>query len=80
MNSAPTMRAKKPHPKTLVDIFYAVLERDSAKVMLYQQPDGWHPISALDLYKKVVGTARALRNWGIERGDRVAGVRHQPAA
>jgi len=72
MNSAPTMRAKKPHPKTLVDIFYAVLERDSEKVMLYQQPDGWHPISALDLYKKVVGTARALRNWGIERGDRVA--------
>jgi len=73
MNSAPTTRhPKKPHPKTLVDIFYAVLERDSPRVMLYKNESGWHPISAKQLYKRVVGTAKTLKSWGVERGDRVA--------
>lgn len=73
MNPAPQIRhPKKPHPKTLVDIFYAVLDRNSGRVMLYRDDSGWHPISAREMYKRVVGTARTLQGWGIERGDRVA--------
>jgi len=73
MNPAPQIRhPKKPHPKTLVDIFYAVLDRNSGRVMLYRDDAGWHPISAREMYKRVVGTARTLQGWGIERGDRVA--------
>lgn len=67
-----TRHPKKPHPKTLVDIFYAVVERDSERVMLHRNEDGWQPISARELYKRVVGTAKALRGWGVQRGDRVA--------
>ena len=73
MTPAPTTRhPKKPHPKTLVDIFYAVLERDSGRVMLYRDDEGWHPISAKQFYKRVVGTAKTLLSWGIERGERIA--------
>jgi long-chain acyl-CoA synthetase len=73
MSSAPTNRhPKKPHPKTLVDIFYAVLDRDCSRVMLHRDESGWHSISARQLYKRVVGTAKTLQSWGIQRGDRVA--------
>jgi long-chain acyl-CoA synthetase len=73
MNPAPPIRhPKKPHPKTLVDIFYAVLDRNSGRVMLNHDETGWHPISAREFYKWVVGTARTLQAWGVGRGDRVS--------
>src|SRR5262249_10502720 len=57
---------------TLNDIFYSVVERGSDRVMLQRQAIQWVPISAQELYRSVTGVARALRNWGIRRGDRVA--------
>jgi len=59
-------------PGTLNDIFYAVVERNSDRVMLHRQPIQWLPISARELYRNVTGVAKALLSWGIARGDRVA--------
>jgi len=73
MNSAPQTRLiRKPHPKTLVDIFYAVVERGSDQIMLSREESGWQSISARDLYKYAVGVAKTLQSWGIQQGDRVA--------
>src|SRR5512147_538909 len=73
MTSAPQTRPiRKPHPKTLVDIFYAVVERDSDRIMLSREESGWQSISARDLYKYAVGVAKTMHGWGIQRGDRIA--------
>jgi long-chain acyl-CoA synthetase len=58
--------------RTLNDIFFAVAERDSRVVMMYRQPIQWVSISSQEFYRSVVGVARALRQWGIKKGDRVA--------
>ncbi len=58
-------------PGTITDIFYSIIERDSPRVMMYRQTRQWLPISSRDLYRSVVGVARALESWGIRRGDRV---------
>ncbi len=68
----PIRRTRKPHPKTMVDIFYAVVERNSDRVMTFRNGDGWQNISSRDLYRDVVGTAKWLRSAGVKRGDRVA--------
>jgi long-chain acyl-CoA synthetase len=64
--------ANKPHPKKLIDVFFAVVERDSHRVVLERDQSGWRSISARELYKNTVGTARTLQSWGIQHGDRVA--------
>ena len=40
--------------------------------MRYRLNDSWNTISAHELYQRVAGVARALQNWGIHHGDRVA--------
>jgi len=40
--------------------------------MLQRKVLGWVPISSAELYRNVVGMARALASWGIGKGDRVA--------
>ena len=40
--------------------------------MLQQRGTGWTPISSAELYRNVVGVARALESFGIRKGDRVA--------
>src|SRR5512146_2523784 len=73
MNSAPpTRHPRKPHPKTLVDIFYAVVDRNSDQIMLSREESGWQSLAARNLYKYAVGVAKTLTAWGIQRGDRVA--------
>jgi long-chain acyl-CoA synthetase len=59
-------------PETLNDIFSAIIERDSDRVMLHREGPQWVPISAKELRLFVLGTAEALRRWGISKGDRVA--------
>jgi long-chain acyl-CoA synthetase len=59
-------------PETLNDIFSAIVERDLARVMLHREGSQWVPISAKELQSYVLGTAAALRKWGIGKGDRVA--------
>ena len=58
--------------RTINDVFFSVVERDHDRVMLHKQAGNWAPISARELYRKVIGTARSLAGWGIGRGDRVA--------
>ena len=58
--------------QTLNDVFYTVVERSSDRVMTYKQAVRWIPVSAHELYRNVLGVARALEQWGIRQGDRVA--------
>ncbi|HEX8816289.1 MAG TPA: AMP-binding protein, partial [Terriglobales bacterium] len=58
--------------RTLNDILFAVVERESRVVMMHRQAIQWVSISSQELYQGVVGTAQALRAWGIKKGDRVA--------
>jgi long-chain acyl-CoA synthetase len=59
-------------PKTLNDIFLAVCENRRNRVMLQRGALGWVPVSSTEIYRSVVGVARALESWGIGIGDRVA--------
>ncbi len=58
--------------ETVNRIFYQVIDRGIDRVMLYKQTVKWIPISARELYRDAVGVSRALKEWGINRGDRVA--------
>jgi long-chain acyl-CoA synthetase len=40
--------------------------------MRHQVSDQWTAISSIEFYRDVVGVSRALRQWGIAKGDRVA--------
>src|SRR5512147_1490330 len=57
---------------TVNQVFYQVVERQLDRVMLYKQTVKWIPISSRELYRDAVGIARALTDWGIRKGDRVA--------
>ena len=58
--------------KTLNDIFFAVAGRNDRVVMMHRQAIQWVSISSAEFYRDVVGVARALQQWGISKGDRVA--------
>ena len=59
-------------PRTLNDIFNVVVERGHDRVMLARDNGQWIPISSQEFYRKVAGVARALGEWGLSKGDRVA--------
>jgi long-chain acyl-CoA synthetase len=58
--------------QTLNDIFLTVAANGRERVMLERRVLGWVPISASELYRDVVGLARAFEKWGIRKGDRIA--------
>jgi long-chain acyl-CoA synthetase len=58
--------------RTLNDVFFAMVQRDSDRVMLTRESGTWKNISARQLRAWVYATARQLRSWGIGKGDRVA--------
>ena len=58
--------------QTLNDILFVVSKNCRDRVMLQKQARGWTPISSAEIYRSVVGVARALESWGIHKGDRVA--------
>ena len=58
--------------QTLNDILLAVCSNRRDRVMLQRQVLGWVPISSTEIYRGVVGVARALESWGVRKGDRVA--------
>ena len=57
---------------TLNDIFFAAVERNLDRVMLYREAGKWLPIDSRQFGQNVARAARALRSWGIQHGDRVA--------
>jgi long-chain acyl-CoA synthetase len=59
-------------PRTLAEIFFAAMERNAECITMFRQNGQWRPVSARQYYAYVTSVARALRSWGIQRGDRVA--------
>jgi long-chain acyl-CoA synthetase len=57
---------------TLNDIFFTIAGRNDRVVMMHRQAIQWVSISSAEFYRNVVGVARALRQWGICKGDRIA--------
>src|SRR5215468_7913772 len=57
---------------TLNDIFFAIVERNHERVMLYRHGFQWLPITSRELYRNVAGVARTLATWNLVKGDRVA--------
>ena len=57
---------------TLNDIFFAAAGRNLDRAMLHRRQGKWLPISSSDLRRNVAGTAHALRQGGVRKGDRVA--------
>jgi long-chain acyl-CoA synthetase len=58
--------------ETLNDIFFTATERNLDRMTLSRASGKWLPISTSDFRRNVAGTARALQEWGIRKGDRVA--------
>ena len=59
--------------ETANDIFFSLVEFDSAEALLQQDAGGfWKPISARDVYARVRSLAATLLSWGIAKGDRIA--------
>src|ERR1700684_1655785 len=58
--------------QTLNDILLAVGKNRRNRVMLQKGALGWVPISSAEIYRGVVGVARALESWGVRKGNRVA--------
>jgi long-chain acyl-CoA synthetase len=58
--------------QTLNEIFFAVVERNDRVVVMHRRAIQWISISSSEFYQSVVGVARALQEWGIQKGDRVA--------
>jgi long-chain acyl-CoA synthetase len=58
--------------QTLNDILFAVCSNRRDRVMLHKRALAWTPISSTEIYRGVVGVARALESWGVRKGDRVA--------
>jgi long-chain acyl-CoA synthetase len=57
--------------RTLNDVFFTLMERNSDRVMLTRAADTWQAISAIQLRSWVHATARQLQAWGVKKGDRV---------
>lgn len=59
-------------PQTLNDIFLAIVERKQHPVMLVRDASQWVPVGSRQFYSDVAGVNRALSNWGLSKGDRLA--------
>src|SRR5271167_2081275 len=59
-------------PQTLNDIFFAIVERRQEQLMLVREGAGWVPVSSQEFYRDVAAVARALSQWGLGKGDRLA--------
>jgi long-chain acyl-CoA synthetase len=57
---------------TLNDIFFAAVERNLDRMMLYREAGKWLPVTSREFGQSVARTSRALHAWGIRAGDRVA--------
>lgn len=58
--------------RTLVDIFFASVAHDMQRHVMFKRGTEWQIISSRQLYGYVVMLARTLKQWGIQKGDRVA--------
>jgi long-chain acyl-CoA synthetase len=59
-------------PLTVNDIFFAIVERRHEQLMLVREGSRWMPICTREFHRNVCGLARALKRWGLNKGDRLA--------
>jgi long-chain acyl-CoA synthetase len=57
---------------TLNDIFFAAVERNLDRIMLHRIGEEWLPVRSREFGRGVARTARALHDWGVRPGDRIA--------
>src|SRR5436309_2702413 len=58
--------------KTLAEIFFASIAHDLDRHVMFKRGMAWQIASSRQYYGYVTSMARALRQWGIQKGDRVA--------
>ncbi len=58
--------------RTLVDIFFTSIGHDMERHVMFKRGSVWQVISSRQLYGYVVTLARVLKQWGVQKGDRVA--------
>jgi len=60
--------------QTLNDVFFATAARQLDRAMLFRgtETGAWNSISSSEFRRKVAATAKALHQWGIRKGDRIA--------
>ena len=58
--------------RTLVDIFFTSVAHDVQRHVMFKRGPAWQIISSRQLYGYVATLARILKQWGIQKGDRVA--------
>jgi len=58
--------------RTLVDIFFSAVAHDKDRLVMFKRGSTWQNISSRQFYGYVVSLSRKLRQWGIQKGDRVA--------
>src|SRR5882724_9209231 len=58
--------------RTLADIFFSSIAHDVERHVLFKRADGWQVISSRQLYAYVASLSRTLKQWGLQKGDRVA--------
>ena len=58
--------------RTLVDIFFTSVGHDVQRHVMFKRGPDWQIISSRQLYGYVAKLARTLKEWGIQKGDRVA--------
>ena len=57
---------------TLNDIFFAAVERNLDRMMLYREAGKWLPITSREFGRSVARISRTLQAWHIRPGDRIA--------
>jgi long-chain acyl-CoA synthetase len=72
IQSPPEVGPATALPRTLNELFFAVVKRNLPRVMMHRLHDTWIATSSRDLQRTVAGVSGALQSWGIGRGDRVA--------
>lgn len=58
--------------RTLVDVFFASVAHDVQRHVMFKRGSDWQIMSSRQLYGYVAKLARTLKEWGIQKGDRVA--------
>src|SRR5258708_26240711 len=64
--------------RTLTDIFFASIAHDVERHVMFKRGSAWQVISSRQLYGYVATLARALKQWGIHKGDRDAILGENP--
>ncbi len=59
--------------RTLNDLFLRIAAAGNPRAVLWESASShWQPISSDQIYQRVRAVAKALQDWGVRKGDRVA--------